>query len=44
MNGAKVTLYKSFDEKFNNFDEEFTLENLVSFIDANSIPTILGFD
>jgi len=44
MNGAEVSLFKSFDEKFNNYDGDFSLESLVSFIDANSIPTILGFD
>ena len=44
MNGAEVTLYKSFDEKLNNYEGDFSLESLVSFVDANSVPTILGFD
>jgi hypothetical protein len=44
MKGAEVTLFKSFDEKVNNYEGDFTLASLIKFIDINSIPTIMGFD
>ena len=44
MNGATVSLFKDFDEGKNDFSAEFTGENLESFIQANSIKTIMFFD
>jgi len=39
-----VVMFKNFDEMRNDFDLEFTLENLEEFIDINSMKSILKFD
>lgn len=44
MNGARVTLFKTFDELRNNYEEDMDLEKLESFVETNSIKTILDFD
>lgn len=44
MKGSKVTLFKNFDEGKNNFDDEMAVEALESFVETNSIKTIMDFD
>lgn len=43
-NGAKVVLFKSFDEKRNDFSGELTTDNLNTFIDQNSFPLVMPFN
>lgn len=38
------TLFKKFDEKRNDYLEEFDVAKIYEFIVLNSIPTILDFD
>lgn len=40
---GKVVLFKKFDEKRNQFDEEFKVENLKKFIALNSLPLVVEF-
>jgi protein disulfide-isomerase A1 len=44
MKGSKVTLFKNFDEGKNNYDGEMAVEALESFVETNSIKTIMDFD
>lgn len=39
-----VTLFKKFDENRNDFDGEYSLENLKKFITANSLPLVVEFN
>jgi protein disulfide-isomerase A1 len=39
-----VVLFKSFDEKRNDFSEALTEANLKAFISKNSLPTLIKFD
>jgi len=41
---GKVVLFKSFDEKRNDFANEFTAATLEAFINANANPIILPFN
>lgn len=44
LSASKVTLFKNFDEGKNNYDDEMKLEDLESFVETNSIKTIMDFD
>lgn len=41
---TKAVLFKSFDEKRNNYEAEFTASALEQFINANSNPVVLPFN
>lgn len=40
---SSVVLFKNFDEKRNNFDGEFTSDNVKSFVETNMYPTVMEF-
>jgi len=44
MNASTVTLFKNFDEKVNSFSGTMDLDLLRTFVDTNSIKTIMDFD
>lgn len=44
MKGAKVTLFKNFDEERNDYVEEMDMDQLTQFIEVNSVKTIMDFD
>ena len=44
VEGTGVVLFKQFDEGRNDFDGEFTVENVKQFVDANKLRTIMKFD
>lgn len=40
----KVVVFKKFDENRNDFEEEFTVDNLKKFIFVNSLPLVIEFN
>jgi len=41
---SHIVLFKDFDEKISNFEGELSKESIVSFIESNYLPTVMGFD
>jgi len=44
LKGSEITLYKSFDEKINIYNGDFSVSSIEKFVETFSVATIMDFD